>query len=70
MRYLNPDMFHYAINSVTSYPSLHPAIQDPGFASRLCPQKRVEEKTNNPSVSLHIQCVSVHALKDKGTQNT
>lgn len=56
--YLNPDMFYYAINSMTSYPSLHPAIQDPGFTSSQCLQARVEEKTNNPSVSLCTICLS------------
>lgn len=56
--YLNPDMFYYAINSVTPYPSLHPAIQDLCFTSSQCLQERVEGKTNNPSVSPYTMCLS------------
>ena len=65
-RYLNPDMFHYAINSVTSYPSLHPTIQDLGFTSSPCLQERVEGK-DKQSIGLSaytVQCLSVS--KDKG----
>lgn len=57
-RYLNPDMFYYAIKRVTSYPALHPAIQDQCFTSSQCLQERVEEKTNNPATFLYTLCFS------------